>query len=261
VLDPALATASVACPWTAELRTELMRRFTDMGPHDLATDLHDRYPTRWKEAGQLHGTVKAAVKLFARRNGLLHLGPERRVEHDDWWEWARVSPREQALLEDLARGVRDGEDAQGWPLYLYGPVGTGKTGAARAFLNRVRFDDGDPNMAYKTPPDLLRQCMDGAESSLWAKVASMPIAVLDELGTREKMNDFHYEKVLAFAEKRENLPAIYISNLSPLGPKSTAGDPDASHSELYGLYGKRIYDRLCRGTVYELNGVSQRTGL
>lgn len=140
-----------------------------------------------------------------------------------------------------------------WPLLLHGPAGTGKTCAALCLID---FAGG----MYHSLPDFLAymgRVVNDREHDLllnkkmtpeivWARMLVAPIVVLDELGARDRVSDFHYETLKKALDVRERKPAVYISNL-PLGQIAT-------------LYDDRIASRLSSGTVHELKGIDRRIG-
>ena len=76
------------------------------------------------------------------------------------------------------------------------------------------------------------------------------LAILDELGTRNRVTDIEYSVVKRFADLREQQnarAAIYISNLAP-------GEIGSN------LYDGRIVSRLTCGTWFELKGNDRRRG-
>jgi hypothetical protein len=143
-----------------------------------------------------------------------------------------------------------------WPLFLYGPAGSGKTCAALALTDLVQ------TTFYGTPEDLCTIILKGGPRR-WAPskaeivyrddrpaLVAIPaerLVVLDELGARSKITDLHYSAVKEFLDSRElghNRVGIYISNLEP--------------DKLVGVYDDRIASRLLCGTWFELAGKDRR---
>lgn len=137
-----------------------------------------------------------------------------------------------------------------WPLYLFGPAGTGKTSVALCVCDHVdrslfitverlasewvdcvcgRLDLG----AGKIGPTQYRQM-----------IVNRPLVCVDDIGVREKISDTHYEIVKLVLDLRETKPLIVTSN-QPL-------------EVIMKLYDDRIADRLSAGTVIELTGESRR---
>jgi len=130
----------------------------------------------------------------------------------------------------------------GWPLYLYGPTGIGKTCAALWLVDQV------PTSAYlmtdKLVDEVYRQ-----DSIVWQMAPEWLLLVVDEIGSRSKEEDgysWQREKaaVKRMADIREHLPTIWISNKPP--------------EDVRKLYDDRIYSRLCSGTVIRMEGRDRR---
>jgi hypothetical protein len=127
-----------------------------------------------------------------------------------------------------------------WPLYLHGPAGGGKTCAALALCDWVE------TATYVTTEDLAAAQMSDRGAD-WQAVQTKGLAVLDELGERERVGDLQHTVVKKFADLREvyaGRVAIYISNLRP--------------SQLPSLYDDRVCSRILSGTRFELAGEDRR---
>ena len=130
-----------------------------------------------------------------------------------------------------------------WPLYLYGAPGRGKTCAALALLDHVQHG------IYTTVSDLVAKAatvMNRGPGVAWhlAEPGKCQLMVLDELGTREKVGDFHYETVQRAIDIRQGAPLVLISNLNL--------------ETLARVYDARIASRAGAGTVVELKGRDRR---
>jgi DNA replication protein DnaC len=125
-----------------------------------------------------------------------------------------------------------------WPLFLYGDVGTGKTAAALCLCDHVE------NSYYRTVRALADNRMSKGDDL--SHIGTVRLAVLDEIGAREKVGDLFYDVVKDFLEARErhHHVAVYISNLDVQTVAS--------------LFDDRVADRLACGTVFQLSGVSRR---
>ena len=126
-----------------------------------------------------------------------------------------------------------------WPLFLFGPVGSGKSMAALSLCDFVK------SPYYTTVETLMNDVMSG--SDFWTKIRNAGLAVLDELGCRMKTTDLEYSSVKRFCDERELYArriAIYVSNV----------EPDVIASQ----YDARIADRVLCGTVVKLNDKSRR---
>ena len=163
----------------------------------------------------------------------------------------RDVPRNEAEIPDglrsrlylLAAGERnDSMNVFGWPLYLYGPTGIGKTCAALWLV------DQNPTSAYLTTDKLVDEVYQ-QESIVWQTATEWLLLVVDEIGSRSKDEDgyaWQREKaaVKRMADLREYLPTVWISNKPP--------------EDVRRLYDDRIYSRLCSGTVIRMEGPDRR---
>lgn len=139
--------------------------------------------------------------------------------------------------------------AQPWPLVLLGPTGVGKTCAVLLMTDRF-------GGIYTTLDDLterFRQARMGTLTEdgvanctprkvhpvdmLWEWYLS-PLVVLDELGLPRASRDHEYQVLRGCMDRREGLPAVYVSNLSL--------------TELARVYDDRVSRRLSDGTVVEM---------
>jgi chromosomal replication initiation ATPase DnaA len=147
----------------------------------------------------------------------------------------RLDPKLLALMRRLAAGESP------WPLYLHGAPGRGKTCAALAMADVIE------TAMFTTCEDLTDGVMGDNATAMWESVRVKHLAILDELGARERMNDLHYSAVKRFADLREQHAgrvAIYIGNVTP--------------EELPGLYDDRLASRILCGMVYRLEGDDRR---
>jgi len=160
---------------------------------------------------------------------------------------AAIDPGLRTYLRDLIAGLTP------WPLYLFGKPGRGKTCAA------LCLHDYAGGM-YFGVPDLLDLFIrsqqgratyrSGGESralhpeGLWQAIVTARLVIMDELGTRTKVSDFHYDVVKGALDRREGVPLVVIGNLDLAG--------------VAGLYDGRIASRLEAGTVVELDGPDRR---
>lgn len=79
---------------------------------------------------------------------------------------------------------------------------------------------------------------------LWAKLARAHLVVVDELGSRDRVSDHHYECVKRIIDERQGQPLALASN----------HDIEA----LARLYDDRIASRIAAGTVLGLDGDDRR---
>ena len=149
----------------------------------------------------------------------------------------RVDATLLTVLGGLVTGKRP------WPLYLWGPVGTGKTCAALALCDAVQL------AWYDTVGELVDRIMAGRSATDWELLGSpaYDLVVLDEIG--ERTSDVYRSAVKRVCDIRElhKRSAVYVSNLPPEELNSGMGFED-----------DRVADRLLCGTVFYLDGPSRR---
>ncbi len=153
-----------------------------------------------------------------------------------------------AELRSALRGLVKGELP--WPLFLFGPPGTGKTCAGLSLLD---YSGG----MYWTPATLSEDLILASkgmlhyasgrpiqQKALWKEIDERPLVVLDELATRAKVSDWMYDSIKRLIDGREGKPFVAISNM----------DLD----QIAQLYDDRIASRLSAGTVFRAAGEDQR---
>jgi len=146
------------------------------------------------------------------------------------------------VLRDVLRELAFGRAR--WPLLLIGDVGVGKTRAALCLADMSR------TAAYTTVDRLCDRVMastpDGIKA-LWEKLGRNDLAILDEIGQRDKVTDLALCAIQRHLDVREACAGrvgIYITNVATDG--------------LSELYGDRIMSRLLAGTVFTLDGPDRR---
>jgi len=147
--------------------------------------------------------------------------------------------RVDAELLTLFRLLVSGK--QPWPLYLYGASGVGKTAAALCLC------DFAATAVYKKADELCDLAKADDAAIQWKAIAKKDLAVLDELGERENVTDFHYTTVKRFLDLREERAGrvgIYVSNATP--------------REIQTLYDDRVASRVLCGAWYQLKGKDRR---
>ncbi|MBI3832815.1 MAG: hypothetical protein HY287_00620 [Planctomycetes bacterium] len=160
---------------------------------------------------------------------------------------ARDPQRVTECLRDPLRAAVLGKGA--WPIFLHGEAGSGKTLAA------LCVGDWCGDCAYVDMPTLCHMVNDAAfgrlldddgsaiqVTAVWKNWANANLAIIDEIGSRGKVSDAHFETLKMTLDSRERLnkPLIAISNL----------DPEA----LANVYDDRIASRLSAGTVCRVDG-------
>ncbi len=185
----------------------------------------------------------------SRPTAPLHLG-RRKPFHlpNKARDLARVPEIFRSTLRALVRGEKP------WPLFAYGPAGTGKTCAALCLLDYVEDSD------YYTASGLCEtmiQCQNGRlewyvegrggtlwPERFWSKLTHQSLVVLDEIGTRDRVSDHHYECVKRVLDDRHGKPLILLSNLDL--------------TTIAQVYDDRLASRMAAGTVLKLDGPDMR---
>lgn len=165
--------------------------------------------------------------------------------------------RSAHLIDDglrlAIRGVVAGNTP--WPLFVHGSAGLGKTCAALAML-----DHAPAPTDYYTATGWAEALIDAAKGRLIGRgsagshslspltlrglIDDASLVALDELATRDKVSDWHYDCVKELIDRRHGKPLVVLSNLDVRGVAS--------------VYDDRIADRLAAGTVVALRGASRR---
>jgi len=157
-----------------------------------------------------------------------------------------VVPELKDVLRDCCLGKAP------WPLFLTGPVGTGKTCAALCVCDFV----WEP--LYYTIRDLVDRQALAYNRDLWSTDGSYRLTVhdvrsglrncallvVDELARRERPSGSEADVVHLACSVREGRPFIAISN--------------RTLSEISRIYDDAIASRLAAGTVFVLDGADRR---
>lgn len=147
------------------------------------------------------------------------------------------------VITDVTNGIVP------WPLLFTGDVGSGKTCAALCMVDvygGVHFNASEwcEQMTEAKRRELFRRGFADRTiilpSELRAKWRSAPLAVLDEIGMRERPSDHELETVKNCLDDREGWPTVFVSNLSL--------------ESLAMVYDERIASRLGAGTIVALTG-------
>jgi DNA replication protein DnaC len=124
-----------------------------------------------------------------------------------------------AAVRWVRRATGEDSDAPIW-LYLWGPVGTGKTHLAAAAANYLR--DRSVPVVMTTMPQLLGMIrgMDdwGEKERLLVHLSQMPVLVLDDVGAENKTG-WTQENLFRIIDTRYNLalPTLIAANCDPTG--------------------------------------------
>lgn len=179
-----------------------------------------------------------------------------------------MSPEVRTIFRDLLTGVAP------WPLYLFGPAGTGKTSAAMVLLDHcgpVPRDDLEADTParlrnwlagyadVRALPGLKLDCdrgrlhWAGGGPASWDKLLAaagrVPLFVLDEIAVGGEHGDFRLDTLLEVVDVRAG---------DPVRPFVVTGN--ARPADLPRLYDDRVADRVLAGTVLKVDGASRRTG-
>ncbi len=186
-----------------------------------------------------------------KRTGLatLRLNPKAVVVHQTSQvrSIAQIDPGLRSHLRELVSGKSP------WPFFLHGQPGGGKTCSALCLLDYaggeywalsrwlnelIQADKGRLTWSYEGRSGDLTVDM------LWSRWRYAALAVLDEVGTRDHVSDFHYESLQRCLDDRHGKPLVVVSNLDP--------------AALERAYDYRIVSRLTSGTVVQLGGKDRR---
>lgn len=117
-------------------------------------------------------------------------------------------------------------------MYLFGQAGVGKSRGCLALCDHV------PGSYYLTIEQVCTEVLERRDGVTWRYLPDYTLIVVDELATRKTAGDLEYTALKRIADAREDLPTIYISNVTP--------------AELVEIYDDRIASRIVCGTVYHL---------
>jgi DNA replication protein DnaC len=175
-------------------------------------------------------------------------------------------PKVLAKLTEIPRE----HDLPFWAVYIWGPVGTGKTTmcarAIRHYLDHWILGRGRTNTTarFVNIKDAIRQekesFSDDAKKVDWDAIRHADLLVLDDLG-RERATNFSAEIVDDIIEQRyrNKWPTIFVSNreLGKLSPSPEA-DEDTGHPN----YDERLTSRMhqmCGGQIGKFFSLHMRT--
>jgi len=156
-------------------------------------------------------------------------------------------------LRDAIRTLIEGNAP--WPLLLTGGVGAGKTCAALCVAD---YAAGVRYFTVESACEELIEVQQGRRddgfctmtpAAWWRRNAEVELGVLDELGSRERVTDHHYNLVKRFIDMRHGRPLICITNL----PLASVRGPS-----IQSIYDDRVASRLAAGTVIQVAGDDRR---
>jgi DNA replication protein DnaC len=141
-------------------------------------------------------------------------------------------------------------------LYLWGRVGSGKTGLAWSVARELATVHGVPGafVVWRDVLGELRSSFDGGTGPNMRRLRQVPVLILDDVGA-EKPSEWASEQLAGIVDSRNGrLWTIYTSNypLSALVTRFAAGDA---------IIGERIVSRIAQGaTGIHLDGPDRRGG-
>lgn len=142
---------------------------------------------------------------------------------------------------------------------LAGPVGGGKSALAMAALGDAIRRDPDLDALFMPEPTMLEimrlEASGQRKRGIAARLASVRALVLDELGSSERVTDWHRDAIEYVIGTRYNacLPTVITTNLALDGEGTT----------IAGIYGDRVVSRLVEslgGTRRQLPGLRELVG-
>jgi hypothetical protein len=189
----------------------------------------------WEANLKLASEVEAMPASSSSKVILKMIPASRRLRPKCPRRMGQIDPKLLGIIRRLCLGDSP------WPLFLFGHAGSGKTSAALCVC------DIAATACFFEP----EQVVDGviAGDPPWDAIRQKDLAVLDEIGARERVSDVHYRAVKQFADEREihaNRVAIYVSNISP--------------DVLVDLYDDRVASRLLCGSIFKTSDKDRRVG-
>lgn len=164
-------------------------------------------------------------------------------------------PRDLAAIPATARSAIGScvRGQKAWPLLFWGSVGTGKTCASLALLDRAggwfwSLNEFCDQMIEAAKGRLVHRVSGTSRTvtpdGLLMLVERAPLIVLDEIGCKNTVSDHHYDQAKRIVDRRVGKPLILISNAAP--------------DKLAKLYDDRFASRACAGTIVEFSGKDRR---
>lgn len=146
------------------------------------------------------------------------------------------------VAEAITDQTRNGVTNPRFPVYVYGPVGTGKSGIA-AVLFRIATS-AIWRRADSLLLDLSMGRNDGKYAQEMVKIESTHVLVMDDLGLR-KPSEGMFHMLFDILERRKSKMTVITSNHSPEQLRDVFEDG-------------RIYSRLMAGTPLACDGRDRR---
>lgn len=155
--------------------------------------------------------------------------------------WEGMNSPER-VAEAISEQTRKGSASPRFPVYVYGPVGTGKSGIA-AVLYRIATS-AIWRRADSLLLDLSMGRNDGKYAQEMSKIESTHVLVMDDLGLR-KPSEGMFHMLFDILERRKAKMTVITSNHSPEQLRDVFEDG-------------RIYSRLMAGTPLSCDGSDRR---
>ena len=151
-------------------------------------------------------------------------------------EWAKVAKAEstRSLLVAACQSQR-------FPIFIYGPVGTGKTCLAACMYRESRRNP----LWLRADQLLVEMSQYKGAADLRKKLQRHSSLFLDDLGTMEPTRPM-FNAFFDLLELRAQMPVIITSNHGP--------------NEIAEIFDDRIRSRIMSGTVINLDGDDRRAG-
>lgn len=189
------------------------------------------------ESNQTPSTNQPSPGSSVRKIGYKRLGPA--GYENCTWE-GMTSP--DRVAEAISEQTRKGITSPRFPVYVYGPVGTGKSGIA-AVLYRIATS-AIWRRADSLLLDLSMGRNDGKYVQEMSKIESTHVLVMDDLGLR-KPSEGMFHMLFDILERRKAKMTVITSNHSPEQLRDVFEDG-------------RIYSRLMAGTPLACEGKDRR---
>lgn len=212
----------------ANLKLVITESFPDL----IRNYNRDFSPEEWAEFERKTHEIEKAIqrenRLKGERRGITSLNEK------DWqvgFESLEITPENKQQIDRLQKW----EPSMKKGIVLWGPIGTGKSIACKAIINR--FATKDFRCLFISVPDAmqrLKDSIDGKQTNVGheqEKLISPNLLVLDDLGA-EKSTEWVVERIFTIFEKRAALDkfTFFTTNLDP--------------KQIGEVYGPRIHDRM-----------------
>jgi len=189
------------------------------------------------ESSPLPSTNLPSPGSSVRKIGYKRLGPA----GYETCTWEGMNSPER-VAEAISEQTRKGVTSPRFPVYVYGPVGTGKSGIA-AVLYRIATS-AIWRRADSLLLDLSMGRNDGKYAQEMSKIESTNVLVMDDLGLR-RPSEGMFHMLFDILERRKAKMTIITSNHSPEQLRDVFEDG-------------RIYSRLMAGTPLMCEGKDRR---